>query len=58
MKQALSLAFGGLINSANLNELMYEAKLLIPSGSSWSEINEILKNEASGNNQANGEKCN
>jgi hypothetical protein len=52
------MAFGGLINPANPNELIDEAKPLIPSGSSWSEIKNILANEALGNNQANGEKCN
>ena len=52
------LAFGGLINPTNPLDLIDEAIPLIPSGSSWSDINEILNNEASGNNQANGEKCN
>lgn len=52
------MAFGGLINPANPNELIYEAKPLIPSGSSWSEINQILNREANGTNQANGTKCN
>ena len=29
-----------------------------PPGSRWSEINQIIENEATGNYQANGEKCN
>lgn len=52
------MAFGGLLNPDNPTQLIDEAKQYIPKGSSWSEIDRILKNEANGNNQANGTKCN
>jgi hypothetical protein len=52
------MAFGGLVNPSDPNQLIDEAKSHIPPGSSWAEINQILKNEAFGSNQAIGEKCN
>ncbi|MGM0943687.1 MAG: hypothetical protein ACQEW9_00810 [Bacteroidota bacterium] len=52
------MAFGGLVNPSDNTQLIDEAKPFIPSGSSWAEIDQILKNEASGSNQANGTKCN
>ena len=51
------LSFAGLVKDGT-PELLEEAKQLIPAGSSWSEINKIIENEATGNYQANGEKCN
>jgi hypothetical protein len=51
------MAFAGLIKDGT-TELLDEAKQLIPAGSSWSEINEIIINEATGNYKAKGEKCN
>ncbi|KPQ17202.1 MAG: hypothetical protein HLUCCX10_06905, partial [Algoriphagus marincola HL-49] len=50
-------AFGGLLKDGTEDPLD-EVKNLIPSGSSWSEISKILENEATGNYDANGEKCN
>jgi hypothetical protein len=52
------MAFGGLINPNNPTQLIDEAKPFIPPGSSWADIEKILINEATGNNQANGTKCN
>ena len=52
------MAFGGLVEHNNPNNLMQEAKQYIPAGSSWSDINKILSNEAKGTNQAKGKKCN
>jgi hypothetical protein len=37
--------------------LLEEAKQLIPAGSTWSDINKIIENEATGNYESNGEKC-
>jgi len=51
------MAFGGLLKDGTEVPLD-EVKNLIPSGSSWSEISKILENEATGNYNANGEKCN
>jgi len=51
------MAFGGLVEHNNPNNLIQEAKQYIPAGSSWSDINKILSNEAKGTNQAKGEKC-
>jgi hypothetical protein len=51
------LSFGGLIKDGT-TDLLEEAQQLIPAGSSWSEIEGVITNEATGNYQANGEKCN
>ncbi|SDD21946.1 hypothetical protein SAMN04488104_101966 [Algoriphagus faecimaris] len=51
------MAFGGLLKDGTEDPLD-EVKDFIPSGSSWSEISKILENEATGNYNANGEKCN
>jgi hypothetical protein len=53
-----SMAFGGLVKYNDPTQLIDEAKQFLPAGSSWSEIDRILQNEATGNNQSNGEKCN
>ena len=52
------MVFGGLVNPNNPRELIDEAKLIIPPGSTWEEIRDIIEKEAKGNDQANGEKCN
>ncbi|MHA7129560.1 hypothetical protein [Algoriphagus namhaensis] len=52
------MSFGGLINPSNPTELINEAKPLIPSGTSWSQINQILNREANGSNKASGTPCN
>lgn len=52
------MAFGGLVKDSDPTQLIDEAKQFIPTGSSWSEIERILTMEATGNYQANGEKCN
>jgi hypothetical protein len=52
------MAFGGLVKDSDPTQLIDEAKQFLPTGSSWSEIDRILQNEATGNYQANGEKCN
>ncbi|MFT7364188.1 MAG: hypothetical protein ACI9UV_002397, partial [Algoriphagus sp.] len=52
------MAFGGLVKDSDPTQLIDEAKQLLPAGSSWSEIDRILQNEATGNYQANGTKCN
>jgi len=52
------MSFGGLINPTNPTELIDEAKPLIPAGSSWTQINQILNKEANGSNHAKGAKCN
>jgi hypothetical protein len=51
------LSFGGLIKDGT-TDLLEEAQQLIPAGSSWSEIEGVITNEATGNYQANGKKCN
>lgn len=51
------LSFAGLIKYRT-SELLDEAKELIPTGSSWSVINKIIENEATGNHESKGEKCN
>lgn len=53
-----SMAFGGLVKYNDPTQLIDEAKQFLPAGSSWSEIDRILQNEATGNYQANGTKCN
>ncbi|WP_144607521.1 hypothetical protein [Algoriphagus algorifonticola] len=50
------MAFGGLVKNGT-RELILEAKPYLPDGVSWDEIRKILENEATGNYQANGEKC-
>lgn len=52
------MAFGGLIKKSDPTQLIEEAKQFIPSGTNWSEISQILANEATGNYKAKGEKCN
>jgi hypothetical protein len=51
------MAFGGLVDQNNPNNLIQEAKQYIPAGSSWSDIKKILSDEAKGTNQAKGKKC-
>jgi hypothetical protein len=50
------MAFGGLVKNGT-RELILEAKPYLPDRVSWDEIRKILENEATGNYQANGEKC-
>lgn len=50
------LSLGGMLKDGT-TEPLDEVKALIPNGSSWEEISQILVNEATGNNKANGEKC-
>ena len=50
------LSFAGLVKNGT-SELLDEAEQLIPTGSSWSEINRIIENEATGNHESKGEKC-
>jgi len=50
------MAFGGLVKNGT-RELILEAKPYLPDGVSWDEIRKLLENEATGNYQANGEKC-
>ncbi|MFN3998943.1 hypothetical protein [Algoriphagus sp.] len=52
------IAFGGLVKNSDPTQLIDEAKQFLPPGTSWSEIDRILQNEANGNYQAYGEKCN
>ena len=51
------MAFGGLIKEGT-SEFVDEAKNLVPLGSSLSEIRKIIENEAMGNYEANGKRCN
>lgn len=51
------MAFGGLIKEGT-SEFVDEAKNLVPPGSSLSEIRKIIENEAMGNYEANGKRCN
>ncbi|MHA7129555.1 hypothetical protein [Algoriphagus namhaensis] len=50
------LSFAGLIKDGT-SELLDEAEELIPPGSSWSDIDKIIQNEATGNYESKGEKC-